>query len=73
MTDRYNAVTVVLDRDIREDDATGLLAAIAQLRGVLSVTPHVVDVESLVAEERVRHRYRQRVARLLEQIDEEER
>ena len=43
MTDRFNALTVVLEKDIREDDAQALIAAIAQLRGVATVTGNVVD------------------------------
>ena len=39
MTDRYMAVTVVLDQDIREDDAAGLLTALRQLKGVIEVRP----------------------------------
>lgn len=55
MTDRYNALTVVLDRDIREDDAESILAAIRMVRGVLSVTPHVSDFTTHIAEQRVRN------------------
>jgi hypothetical protein len=52
MTDRYNALTVVLERDIRDDDAEQILAAIRCLRGVLSVTGNVVDIADHVARER---------------------
>lgn len=55
MTDRYNALTVVLEKDIRSDDAEALLSAIGQLRGVLSVTGHVADITSHLAEERARN------------------
>lgn len=41
MTDRYNAIIVVLDRDIRDDDAEPLLNAIRMMRGVASVEPQV--------------------------------
>lgn len=41
MTDRYNALVVFLDHDIRSDDAQPLIDAIKQLRGVLEVQPHV--------------------------------
>jgi hypothetical protein len=34
MTDRYNSLTVVLDRDIREDDAEHILNAIRMIKGV---------------------------------------
>jgi hypothetical protein len=54
MTDRYTALTVVLDEDIREDDADGLLTAIRQLRGVLDVTPHVANSETQIAIQRAR-------------------
>lgn len=54
MTDRLNALTVVLDRDIRVDDAEPLIAAIRQLRGVLSVELHVSDLEDSIAQTRVR-------------------
>lgn len=54
MTDRYNALTVVLERDIREDDAEHILKAIGMIRGVLSVTPNIADMEAHIAEQRVR-------------------
>lgn len=54
MTDRINALTVVLDRDYRDDDATHLIAAIQQFKGVLSVTPNVATLDSHIAETRVR-------------------
>lgn len=55
MTDRYSSLTIVLENDIREDDAEALIAAIKQLRGVLSVHGNVSDsISELVAGERVR-------------------
>jgi len=54
MTDRYNALTVVLEKDIRSDDAEHLINAIRYLRNVAKVTPHVSDIDSHVAEARVR-------------------
>ena len=44
MTDRYNALTVVMEKDMRDDDAEALIAAIRQLRGVLSVSGNVADL-----------------------------
>jgi hypothetical protein len=55
MTDRFNALTVVLENDIRVDDAHPLLAAIAQIRGVLSVDGEVADLASHIAEVRAKH------------------
>ncbi len=54
MTDRYNALTVVLEENIRDDDAEALISAIRQLRGVLDVKPNVADVNSMVADSRAR-------------------
>jgi hypothetical protein len=52
MTDRYNALTVVLERDIRDDDAQHLMDAIRCLRGVLSVAGEVSDITAHMAQER---------------------
>lgn len=55
MTDRFHSLTVVLVADMRDDDATPIIEAIAQLRGVLSVEGNVANsLESHVAEQRVR-------------------
>lgn len=55
MTDRLDSLTVVLSEDIRVDDAEPLIAAIKQLKGVLSVTGSKVEPANWVARERVRH------------------
>ena len=39
MSERYNYLTVALEKEIREDELPPLLAAIRQLRGVLDVQP----------------------------------
>lgn len=49
MTDRYNALIVTLDQDYRSDDAEAIISAIRQLRGVLSVVPHVARLEDHIA------------------------
>ena len=51
MTDRFNALTVVLDKNIREDDAQAIISAIYQLRGVVSVEGNVADPMSYIAKE----------------------
>lgn len=43
MTDRVRHLTIVLDRDYRDDDVEHLVAAIRLLRGVSEVVPGVVD------------------------------
>jgi len=65
MTDRYNALTVILEHDIRDDDAEALLSAIRQLRGVLSVSGHVSDMTDHIAQDRARHDLGQRLWNVL--------
>lgn len=56
MTDRYHSLTVVLEKNLRsDDDAEILIAAIQQLKGVLSVKGHVADLDSVMAEERAKN------------------
>ena len=55
MTDRYSALTVTLEHDLRDDDAQALINAIKQLRFVLDVQPHTADpMEQSVAEMRLK-------------------
>lgn len=49
MTDRIHALTVALDRDIREDDIESLVAVIKHLRFVADVTAHPVDYQTYAA------------------------
>lgn len=39
MTQRYNSILIVLDKDIREDDIKPLVNVLRQLRGVKDVIP----------------------------------
>ena len=54
MSDRFYALTVVLDKDTRDDDAEPLIAAIRQLRQVVDVKAHVSNVQSYTAYARAR-------------------
>lgn len=55
MTTRYNALTVILEHEIREDDLEVLISAIRMLRGVSDVRPEGTDNLALeIAEMRVR-------------------
>jgi hypothetical protein len=65
VTDRYCALTVVLEKDMRDDDAQGLIDAIMRLRGVLRVEPMVADPETYVAEERARQKLRLQLMQVL--------
>lgn len=65
MTERFNALTVVLEEDLRADDAEALIAAIGQLRGVLSVSGNVADITTHTAQERARHELGQKLLAVL--------
>ncbi len=54
MSDRYSALIVILENNIRDDDAEALISAMKQLRGVLDVQPHIANPEEAIAETRVR-------------------
>ena len=65
MTTRYSALTVILDRDIREDDAEPLMAAIRMLKGVIRVEGYVADLDERIAECRIKSELRQQIYELL--------
>lgn len=52
MTDRINALTVVLDKDMRDDDVESLCNVILHLRHVIAVQKNVSNPESYMAEVR---------------------
>lgn len=56
MTDRVHSLTVVLAEDMRSDDVGALTRAIAQFRNVVSVSGHVSDVASHMAESRAKQK-----------------
>lgn len=65
MTDRINALTLVLADDVRDDDIKPLVEAVKQLRGVIDVRLNVADTTALIAEARASQRWRDRLIALL--------
>ena len=63
MTDRIHTLTVVLEKDMREDDAKALIDAIQQMRNVLSVSGVASCFESRMAEDRARRSREKRTGR----------
>ena len=66
MTDRLGSLTVVLEHDIRDDDAESLMNAIRQLRCVLSVKGDVSDPTDYIARSRVTSEIRKKLFKALE-------
>ena len=61
MTDRYNSLTVILKKDIRDDDAEPLINAIKMFKGVLNVKGNVSGITSIVAETRVKEEFNEKL------------
>ena len=54
MTDRYFSLVVILEKDIREDDAQAIIDAIKMIKGVLAVEPQISNPEFRAAELRAK-------------------
>lgn len=66
MTDRFNALIVVLEKDMRDDDAEHLINAIKMLKGVLSVEGNVADsIGEYATEMRVHREYRDKLLEIM--------
>lgn len=65
MTDRYYALTVILEKDIRDDDAQPILNAIKMIRGVQDIKKHISDPMTWMAEERARADLRKKLFDIL--------
>ncbi len=61
MTDRINALTVVLDRDYRDDDVEAIVAAIRMVRGVVSVEQRVVSANDYIIRMRLVYELRNKL------------
>lgn len=66
MTDRYNAVVVVFEQDMRSDDAESTIAAIRHIKGVIAVKPNVADMSDFIAQSRADLDMRKRIFAALE-------
>lgn len=65
MTDRYYALTVVLDKDIRDDDCESIINAIKMIKHVLDVKGQVASPETWMAENRALNEMRMKLWEVL--------
>lgn len=65
MTDRIHSLTVILDKDYRDDDVKVISNAIRMIRGVIEVKEHVADLNSKMAEAMAESRMRTKIFELL--------
>lgn len=70
MTDRIHSLTVVLERDLRDDDVAGLIDAIKHFRCVVEVTPHVADGVTHMAVMRAKAEMRNKLLGLFEVLED---
>jgi hypothetical protein len=68
MTDRYATLTVVLDRDIRDDDAEPLIKAIGMMKGVIAVEGNVDNLHTYAARERLRREWGQKLYDFIQEL-----
>lgn len=61
MTDRIKGLTVVLDKDYREDDVEVIIQAISLLRGVQQVIPRESGHEDIMTEMRVKQKLKSEI------------
>ena len=69
MPDRIGSITVVLERDLLEEDAEDICKAIRQLRGVIEAKANVVDIMQFGAEQRAAAKLRRKVWEVLHTFD----
>lgn len=65
MADLVKGLTVVLERDIRDDDAQAIISAIQQIRGVASVTPHITTGEDYFVARRTKLKIAERFTEVI--------
>ncbi len=68
MTDRFNALVVVLDRDMRDDDAQYLIDLISHLKGVQSVAGNVTDFTAYTERSRAVNELWGKLVKLIEEL-----
>lgn len=61
----YNALTVILERDISDEQLEMMTTAISMLRGVLRVVPGEVTSADVIAEMRAKHELRRKLSEAL--------
>ncbi len=70
MTDRVKAITVILERDNREDDIQHLCDAIMLFQGVASVEKQIVTSADFIAATRAELAMRKRIYKALDSTRE---
>ena len=67
MTTKFHSLTVVFDKEIREDDVIDIVNAIKMIKGVLRVVPEVADINLFITKEIAKNELIQKIFKLLEE------
>ena len=67
MTTSYNSLTVVLEKETREEDAEYIMNAIRMIKGVMKVVPEVADRNHYIATETAKHELMQKVFKIFQE------
>lgn len=65
MTDRVHALTVILDKEYREDDVQHIVDAIKMTKGVLDVQEHITNPDVYYAQETAKNDLRSQILEIL--------
>lgn len=68
MTDRIKGFTVVLEKDIREDDFELYMQSISLLKGVQQVIPHETDHRDIIQEIRTKSEMKSALYELIKNL-----
>lgn len=68
MTTRHRGYVVVLERDIREDDAEAVINALKMVRGVIDVKPVESNIDAEISGVRARTEVRQKIYNVLKEL-----
>lgn len=68
MTDRYCAFTVILEKEIREDDCSAILDAIRMVKGVREVVPILANPEYYSALVRIKQELWMKIITLVKEF-----
>lgn len=71
MTDRIHSLTVILERDMREDDAQRYVDAFLCFRGVAEVRPNISATDHIIARAQARGELRKVIGDTLLRDDED--
>ena len=65
MSDRYKGVVVAFDHDIKDEDAADLIKAISMIKGVIAVSPSVVNHDDYMNRAKIKWELRSQLMQVL--------